>query len=279
MRPARAGEEPRLKALWKACFGDEDAYIDRFFQKCCRPGQALVLEAGGTVWSMLLVFRQELTGPDGTVLPFWYVYAFCTHPEAQGRGYGRRLLAWTEARAREEGARGVAMVPGEQSLFDFYAALGYEPIFSVRQARAKREPECPVYAVTPLALEDYQRLRADWLRCDHWVRYPEHSARWQEQLCADSGGGLYQIEGAGIAAVERSGGTVLVKELLTDAPRAAVQSLLAALEAGQAVVRAPVSSGIVAGRDRPFGVMKWLDDGARDWWDAGSAGWLAFAFD
>ena len=79
--------------------------------------------------------------------------------------------------------------------------------------------------------------------------------------------------------MERTGGTVLVKELLTDEPQLAVQSLLAALEAGQAVVRAPVSFGIIAGGCRPFGVMKWLDDGARDWWDAGSAGWLAFAFD
>ena len=274
IRPARPGEEPRLKELWKVCFGDDDSYIDRFFQGCYVPGQALVLEEGGTVWSMLLVFRQELAGPDGRVLPFWYVYAFCTHPEGRSRGYGRRLLAWTEELAREKGARGVVMVPGEKSLFEFYAALGYETICSVTEAPVLRGAG-PFLPVKPCALAEYLRLRELVLR-DRWrVRYPARSARWQERLCADSGGGLFRV-GDGLAAVERAGDRLFVKELLSDAPEQAARSLLDALGAGSALVRTPVP---VRGGGKPFGVMKWLDDRARDEWKAGSRGWLAFAFD
>lgn len=274
LRPARPGEEPRLKLLWKLCFEDEDWYIDGFFDKCYVPGQAMVLEADGEIRSMLLVFEQTVAGADEKMLPFWYVYAFCTHPEGQGRGYGRRLLAWTEEQAKKAGMRGVVMVPGERSLFEFYATLGYQTFCATFERHIVREnvPTLPVADCSPV---DYQARRRELLRGRWRVEYPEVSANWQARLCADSGGGFFRV-GDGIAAVERWGGSFVVKELLSDQPERAAQSLLAALDGARALVRTPVPTGEPG---RPFGVMKWLDPAAQDWWQGGETGYLAFAFD
>ena len=279
LRPTVPGDEGQMKTLWKACFGDEDWYIDGFFAKGYTPGQGMVLEAEGRIASMLLTFSQEIVAPDRTGLPVWYVYAFCTHPDAQSRGFGRRLLAWTETQAAQQGKRGVVMVPGERSLFDFYGTLGYQTCFSTWEQIISREnPAAAPPQVTSCTLKDYQRLRAKWLQGSWWMRYPEESAAWQAQLCRESGGGLYRI-GDGIAAAECWGGAVTVKELLSDCPVQAAQALLSVLGAEQALVRGPVPARAVEGQRKPFGVVKWLDPAARAWWQGEADGYLAFAFD
>lgn len=279
MRPTIPGDEGRMKLLWKTCFGDEDRYIDGFFAGGYVPGQGLVLESGGEIASMLLPFSQEIVGPDGTAVPIWYVYAFCTHPACQGRGFGRRLLAWTEQQAARQGKQGVVMVPGERSLFEFYGTLGYQTGFSTWERVISREnPAEQLPQVTPCALEKYQQLRAQWLRDRWWIRYPERSGAWQARLCQNSGGGLYRI-GNGIAAVECWDGAVAVKELLSDGPEQATQALLAHLGAKQALVRGPVPAKRAAGQRKPFGVVKWLDPAAQAWWQGEENGYLAFAFD
>lgn len=279
LRPTVPEDEGRMKLLWKTCFGDEDHYIDSFFAGGYAPGQGLVLETGGEIASMLLPFSQEIVGPDGTAAPIWYVYAFCTHPAYQGRGLGRRLLAWTEQQAVRQGKRGVVMVPGERSLFDFYETLGYQTGFSTWERVISREnPAEKLPQVTPCTLKDYQQLRARWLQGRWWTRYPERSGAWQTQLCRNSGGGLFQV-GDGIAAVECWDGSVAIKELLSHCPEQVVQALLTALDKGQALVRGPIPAEMAGGQRKPFGVVKWLDPAARDWWQGGQDGYLAFAFD
>ena len=46
----------------------------------------MLLEAEGAVQSMLLVFSQEMTLPEGDSVPMWYVSALCTHADGQSRG-------------------------------------------------------------------------------------------------------------------------------------------------------------------------------------------------
>lgn len=277
LRVALPGEEETLKALWKLCFGDTDRYLNWFFARGYTPGQGLVLEAEGELVSMLLLFPQEILSPEGDAVPVWYIYAFCTHPDYQGRGYGRRLLAYTEGKAAQMGKHGVVMVPGERSLFDFYEGLGYETGFSTWEQTIPRENSAEqLPSVVPCSLEDYQRLRADRLRGGRWIRYPDKTAAWQESLCRGSGGGLYRV-GGGIAAVECWGGAVAVKELLSDCPEQSAQALLLALGAERALVRTPVPLG--KGPGKPFGVVKWLDPEAEEIWSGHRDGYLAFAFD
>lgn len=113
LRRATPADAPRMQELWRRCFGDEQAYLDLCFDQGGAVSHGMLLEAEGVVQSMLLAFSQEMTLPEGDSVPMWYVYAFCTHPDGQSRGYGRTLLAWTEEEGRKAGAKAVVMVPGE----------------------------------------------------------------------------------------------------------------------------------------------------------------------
>ena len=49
IRAALPEEAPRLKHLWKKCFGDPDDYIDLYFRDYWEPDQALVAEEEGRI--------------------------------------------------------------------------------------------------------------------------------------------------------------------------------------------------------------------------------------
>lgn len=89
LRRATPADAPRMQELWRRCFGDEQAYLDLCFDQGGAVSHGMLLEAEGVVQSMLLAFSQEMTLPEGDSVPMWYVYAFCTHPDRQSRGYGR----------------------------------------------------------------------------------------------------------------------------------------------------------------------------------------------
>ncbi len=270
-RPSTAGEVPRLKALWKRCFGDEDGYIDHYFRTFYRPERALVLEAEGTVASMLLTFPFAVCTSDGACMPACYIYAFCTDPALQGRGYGRRLLSCGEDRAARAGCAAALMVPGEQSLFQFYESLGYEStVFCREQPFFPGQPgRC---FPRPCTAEFYNRQREKWLKGLNHIRYPLPVLEYQKSLCRNAGGGFYDL-GGGVAAAERDENQLLIRELLTDDPEAAASALLGLLGGETARVRLPVLPGETG---QPFGVVKWLTPFRPASW---ANGWLAFGFD
>lgn len=269
IRPARQPELPRLISLWRTCFGDSEEEIRRCFRSFCPPGQALVLEEQGEIRSMLLRLPVTVALADGTVSSADYVYAFCTDPAEQGKGYGRSLLAAEEELARADGSVAVFMVPGEQSLFRFYAALGYQPSLLCREETMTGSPSA--LTVTPCSPERYQREREFWLAGRNHVRYGAELLTYQAESCRLSGGGLYDL-GCGVASAAAEGETLLVQELLTCRPEEAVSALLAALGRREAKVRFPASPGEGG---RPFGVVKWLREVPTVW----DSGWLAFGFE
>lgn len=169
------------------------------------------------------------------------------------------------------------MVPGEESLFRFYQALGYEVGFSNREQVISRGVSSDaLLPVTPCSLEEYQRIRSRFLQGRRWIRYPKKNAAWQECLCQSSGGGLYRV-GDGIAAVDCWSGSVMVKELLAREPEPAAQALLRTLGQERALVRTSVP--LEAEEGKPFGVIKWLEPQAQARWAGHRDGYLAFAFD
>lgn len=270
-RPSQETDISRLKELWKLCFGDEDSYIDHYFDTFYRPERALVLEAEGIVCSMLLTFSFTLTAAEGTRYPVCYIYAFCTDPEAQGKGYGRTLLAYAEETARQAGYTAALMVPGEKSLFDFYGSLGYE-IGAVLHEEALSLSSAPDALLFPISPERYNQQRETWLTGIPHISYDAETLTYQHRLCLDSDGGFYQVSD-GIAAVETDEGILYVKELLCHEPKAALSALMKHLNCQHAEIRLPVRSGESA---RSFGVVKWLAQRPTEPWDKG---WLAFGFD
>ena len=52
IRPSRVEELEQQKRLWKAAFGDDEAYIDLFYNTCARPEDVLILSEDGQLCSM-----------------------------------------------------------------------------------------------------------------------------------------------------------------------------------------------------------------------------------
>jgi GNAT superfamily N-acetyltransferase len=273
-RPSKREEIPRLKELWKVCFEDEEAYIDHCFECCYQPERVLVLEVMGRVVSMLMAFPYTMTAGDGSRCPAGYVYAFCTDPKERGKGYGRQLLACAERQLKAQGCQAVVMVPGEESLFQFYEALGYETACTMREETMLRNGNTGGILPCPCPSQIYGQQREKWLSGLCHVSYEVPELEYQRSLCRSSGGRMYLL-GDGVATVEVDGDQLVIKELLTAQPEQAAAALMNLLGAERATVRFPVlpgESGV------PFGVVKWFDDKMKNIWDK-KTGWLAFGFD
>lgn len=237
-----------LRALWRTCFGDEDAQIDAFW-RITEPTVFLAKEQGRVV-SMLCALSAPLIDSCGEPLPAAYLYAVCTAPEFRGRGLCSRLLSYAENELKKT-AVFAALVPSGAKLFDFYAKLGYQTAFYHKKYRIGASGSAKI---TKLDADGYRNLREMQLYGD-FLSYDASLLQWQKQLSESSGAGLYRIETAQeicCAAAEKCGDTLIIKELLPDCPRAAA-ALASQLHCSDAEVRTdePIN---------PFGMIKALSD-------------------
>lgn len=133
-RHAEIKDIPGLKMLWKEAFGDEEAYIDLFFEKLFRP-QDHVLFSGsnGEIVSSAALIPLTLCLNKGDRIKKWpvsYLYGMATAKETRGMGLGTRLLSFAAEYCRKRGDAGIATQPASQDLVSFYAKAGYLPAFS-----------------------------------------------------------------------------------------------------------------------------------------------------
>lgn len=111
---------PGLRRLWKAAFGDTDAFLDKFFDTAFDTERCRCMEEAGEIAAALYWFDCEL---DGAKLA--YIYAVATDPGCRGRGLCRMLMADTARHLEREGFQGIVLVPQEEGLIRMYASMGY----------------------------------------------------------------------------------------------------------------------------------------------------------
>lgn len=105
------GDEPGLKDLWRAVFGDPDEIIDSFFREVYTPGMAYLAEEQGRI----------VAGAYGVPFgEFRYIFAVATLPEYRGQGLGRRVTLGCAAEER------AYLSPAEPSLVKWYRSMGAE---------------------------------------------------------------------------------------------------------------------------------------------------------
>ena len=263
MRPARVGDRPRLRELWKLAFGDSDDYIDCFFAACPNPERMLVLEDANGVQAMTAWFDMPLVSMDGGQWPGAYLYAVATHPDCRGKGYAGTLLAWAGEWLRDKGVACLTTVPASESLHRFFAANGFEEQFTL--VEWEWIPDC---AASPAPIRtvdgtEYGQLREKFLSNMAHVACKEEGLAYQQGVCHLSGGGLFAA-GTGCACVERTGDTAVVKELL--APEGEHLAILAALAQEVSAKRWLVRTPCEMGREgKPFAMYRWLVEKPKQW--------------
>lgn len=107
-----------ISDLWNKCFGDNEEYISFFLDNC--KSVCLGYVEDNRLVSMLFLL-------NGTINNFSvkYIYAACTLTEYRGRGIMGKLIEASKVYCTENNIDAIFLVPGEESLYDYYSRFGF----------------------------------------------------------------------------------------------------------------------------------------------------------
>lgn len=286
IRPARPDELPRIKELWGLAFGDDDAFIERFF--ALAGGETLLLFEDGVAWTMTVLLPVTVTLPDGGMASSAYVYALCTHPEAREKGYGRFLLSYVDFYCKEKGLDCLTIVPAEPSLHRYFAANGFAECFSTRKVELLREMTAPPHPddrLEPVEPGEYNRLRESLLAGTLHVSYGGGLLDLQ-RFFGQPRGGLWKLTvdgAAGLCAVEcPDEDTIVAKELILPPEQVGRAAALLARQwpVRRYHLRTPsVWEGLSGSYLQNFGMVKWYDPELECGWREERKGYMGLGFD
>ncbi len=109
-----------LRTLWKAAFGDTDAFLDCFFRHGYDPSRCHSIRINGEIAAALYWLDCEY---DGRKLA--YIYAVATEESHRGKGLCRALMSQTHDILKSQGYAGSVLVPAGEILFAMYEKMGY----------------------------------------------------------------------------------------------------------------------------------------------------------
>ncbi len=176
IRYAQKADIPALKALWQQAFEDEEAFVERFFEKRVL-GQlqnAIVLEEQGVLVSMLYALPCVLThGASKAQYKAVNLVGVATQRNQQGKGYMRKLLEKAFTMLQGEGVEAIVLKPSNPR---FYEKFGFHICNTLYQVPLTKEqfvqPEIPAEQMpaflcsraAEFSLDGYQILRGeeDW---------------------------------------------------------------------------------------------------------------------
>jgi len=297
MRRAKIEDLKELKEVWKLSFGDEDSFIDLYFQSRDWLNETAVLLLDGKIVSMLTMMPVDMVEETGESCKASMLYAIATHPDFQKRGFAALLIDYSNQCLLSQQVPVTLLVPAGEELFRFYAKCGYRDGFFVREAVLNRNEietlagGCPTdCSLTSIEPSGYNRIRRKLLKGHPYLDYRDDEVSFEKQLGRIYDADLFSIEidGAeGCAYFERiSRELVIIKELLVPEKylAAAIMQISALIPGEKYIVRTPPHSGeILGGTVRPFGMLRINDaDSKRSSSDpctAGTDSYLGIAYD
>ena len=224
--------EKELKDLWQTVFGDDRAYINRWFRTFFRPELTAVRESEDALAAMAFVLPLGTLNGD----PCASLYAVASAPDLRGKGLGKAVVADAVHLAESAGFSHILLRPANSGLFRFYKQLGFFPASPVSET-VIRLPQAASAAV-PCAPDRYLEARRAVLDAAGSV-CPSVSLL---SFFSSAGGRLYAGDGF-CAAVENEEDRAVFKELFTDG-RTLAPGLLSSMSSGAstAVLRQPAIS-------------------------------------
>ena len=189
-RPSRPEDIPKLRQLWKDCFGDSDSFLDLFFSLAYAPERSLILKEGNTLIGAAYWFDCSMADKKMA-----YEYAIAISPSHQNRGLGTALVEALHAVLLKKGYDAALLVPGAENLRRFYGRLGYRTC-------SYRQTEVALPSLSPISPAQYARLRRQLLPENGVVQEGENLSFLS--ALAD----FYRGEGC-IAALSREDGSCL----------------------------------------------------------------------
>ena len=151
-----AAHIPQLRRLWKAAFGDDDAYLDLFFSTAFSPDRCRCITGDNALSAALYWFDVSCDGA-----PMAYLYAVATDPAVRGRGLCRALMEDTCELLTRRGYAGILLKPADEGLRRMYGRMGFSPCTTM-SARTFAAGSCPL-SMRKISAGEYGRLRRAYL--------------------------------------------------------------------------------------------------------------------
>lgn len=212
VRSACAGDIPALTALWQEAFGDTPAQIRLFFDHGFSPDRSLVLEDGelaaACYWFDCWLENKKLA----------YLYAVAVKYNRRGQGLGRRLMEEVHQHLYRQGYDAVVLVPGEESLFAWYASIGYTPCSPMVQETVTAAGNTRLQSLAP---QEYAAARRVFLPAGGVTQEGENLAYMAAMFRFYRGDGF-------ILAAAREGTEAFIPEILGQAELPAITAALGA---------------------------------------------------
>ncbi|MBQ8029392.1 MAG: GNAT family N-acetyltransferase [Clostridia bacterium] len=121
---SNAAYVPQLNALWKEAFGDNDEYINLFFEMVYDSSKTFAIFNEEKIVSALYLLDINLFF-EGKLYKGFYLYAAATLESQRGKGYMASLIEEAKAFAEKIGYDFIALVPGEEGLYNYYKKFGF----------------------------------------------------------------------------------------------------------------------------------------------------------
>jgi len=164
IRYATVMDIPEIKKIWDQSFDDPLNYVDFLYDKVLDPNDTLVYEEDGQVCSIAMSIYCTFRYHDDAI-PCVYIYGCATRPDREGKGFMTQLISRLEQNAVARGCEMAVLVPGNRSLFKYYANRGYNADFSLRRVvlrpgmlKAVPRPDSPI-AYDHLFSDEFYEIR------------------------------------------------------------------------------------------------------------------------
>lgn len=148
-------ETDALRTLWTECFGNEENWIDVFFQTAFDPTHVCCLTRRGQLAAALCWMDTYCQGR-----PLAYLYAIATAPAHRRQGLCRELMGKAHDHLARQGYAGAILVPGDEGLRQMYGKMNYVNFGGIRRFSAKAGEPIPIRRLSP---EEYTALRREYL--------------------------------------------------------------------------------------------------------------------
>ncbi len=127
LKYAENKDKSEILNLFNICFPNEEEFAEYFFKHFFSPENTVICVEDGKIAGSAMELKYDISGVGEVT----YLYAVGTLPEYRGRGLCKSILDYSHREDIKKGRAASVLIPGNSSLFDFYARYGYKTCFYV----------------------------------------------------------------------------------------------------------------------------------------------------
>lgn len=135
---ANNDDSNQLKQLFISVFNESEKAASLFFYYNFIPQNVYVAKCNNKIISALFMIPSKLVTPVG-VEKLNYLYGACTATEYRNKGVMSRLIKYAIAQQHKVGTSYTALLPASDSLYNYYAKLGFKPVFKAHTSTYNRQ--------------------------------------------------------------------------------------------------------------------------------------------